>query len=369
MNIYAHGVHKPVRRVKSENYFLILLISFAASVSLTRLFLYLTRYPKIGGGELHIAHVLWGGIILFIASLLPIILANRWVYPITACLSGIGVGLFIDEVGKFITQTNDYFYPPAAPIIYAFFLLTVLIYLQIKRPREKDERVILYHTFDLMEEVLDSDLEQDELDELKGMLADISKTSSNPNYRRLAKELEHFLHSRELEVIPPILHHWEIWLNKFQNSKQNILTKKRLRWFLPVGSILVAVIIFYYPIIFTLGLGNPVRLQPMLTGMVNARILRNTAMLNWYSASLALETCVGLILVGAAILLLIGKMKRGLSLAYLGLLLSLTTVNLLVFYFDQFSTILLALVELLLLLLVIYYRRYFLVRSTPIDEG
>jgi len=75
--------------------------------------------------------VLWGGLILFIAALLPLLFTNQWIYTTSAVLSGLGVGLFMDEVGKFITQTNDYFYPPAAPIIYAFFLLVVLIYVDI----------------------------------------------------------------------------------------------------------------------------------------------------------------------------------------------------------------------------------------------
>src|SRR3954471_1146116 len=112
----------PVKRTGAERYQLITLISFAASVVLTRLYLELTGFPQLGSGVLHIAHVLWGGLLLFIAALLPTLIANRWVYLLDAVLGGIGVGLFIDEVGKFITQNNNYFFPFAAPIIYAFFL-------------------------------------------------------------------------------------------------------------------------------------------------------------------------------------------------------------------------------------------------------
>src|SRR5258706_13557795 len=120
-----------VQRDSAERYLSVVLLSFAASVSLTRLFLSLTGYPQIGGGELHIAHALWGGLLLFIAALLPLIIANRWVFGTSAALAGIGVGLFIDEVGKFITQRSDYFYPAAAPIVYTFFLLTILLFFNI----------------------------------------------------------------------------------------------------------------------------------------------------------------------------------------------------------------------------------------------
>lgn len=125
-------VRKPVQRGGAQRYLLVTLLSFAVSVAGTRLLLELTGYPQLSRGELHIAHVLWGGLLLFASSLLMLILANRWVYLLGAVLAGLGVGLFVDEVGKFITQTNDYFYPAAAPIIYAFFLLTVLLYLQIR---------------------------------------------------------------------------------------------------------------------------------------------------------------------------------------------------------------------------------------------
>src|SRR5664279_4916411 len=146
----------PVKRQGAERYLLFTLVSFAASVVLTRLYLELTGFPQLGNGVLHIAHVLWGGLLLFIAALLPTLIANRWVYTLDAILGGIGVGLFIDEVGKFITQNNNYFFPFAAPIIYTFFLLIVLVYLQIRRPSKHDSRSELYHALDQIMELIEN---------------------------------------------------------------------------------------------------------------------------------------------------------------------------------------------------------------------
>ena len=156
----------PIFQNRVNEYLLITLISFAASVSLTRLFLELTGYPQIGSGELHIAHVLWGGLLLFVGSLLPLIFVNRWSLDLSALFSGIGIGLFIDEVGKFITQSNDYFYPSAAPIIYVFFLLTVLLYVRVRRPQVNNERIYMYRVFRELEELLDNDLSIKENDQM-----------------------------------------------------------------------------------------------------------------------------------------------------------------------------------------------------------
>src|SRR5258706_3242951 len=95
-----------VQRDSAERYLSVVLLSFAASVSLTRLFLSLTGYPQIGGGEVHIAYALWGGLLLFLAALLPFIIANPWGFGTSATLAGIGVWRFIDEIGKLITPPN-----------------------------------------------------------------------------------------------------------------------------------------------------------------------------------------------------------------------------------------------------------------------
>jgi len=85
---------------------LLSLVAFAITVIATRVYLELAGYPQLGNSVLHIAHALWGGLLLFAAVLLPLAFANRWVLQASALLGGMGIGLFIDEVGKFITKRH-----------------------------------------------------------------------------------------------------------------------------------------------------------------------------------------------------------------------------------------------------------------------
>lgn len=117
------------------------LVSAVVTVLVIRLYLYLTGYPQVGGDTLHIAHMLWGGLGMVIAfGFLLLFVSSIW-KPIAALVGGIGFGTFIDELGKFITKDNDYFFQPTAAIMYAVFIVLYFgaRYLDRKRvPTEAD---------------------------------------------------------------------------------------------------------------------------------------------------------------------------------------------------------------------------------------
>ena len=105
------------------------LISAVASVLLIRLYLSLTGYPHIGGAGLHIGHMLWGGLLMLVAIFISLGFLSRPAHEWAAVLGGIGFGAFVDELGKYLINDNNYFFQPTIALIYVTF---ILIYLAIR---------------------------------------------------------------------------------------------------------------------------------------------------------------------------------------------------------------------------------------------
>jgi len=365
---FRNWSRRPVAREHAPRYLRLTLLSFALTVALTRLFLALTGYPQLGSHTLHIAHLLWGGLALFVGALLMLIVVNRWAYLTGAILIGVGVGLFIDEVGKFITRTNDYFYPPAAPIIYTFFLLVLLLYLELRRPRARDARSELYRAFDDMQEVLDRDLDERERAVLRARLYHIINEAPHPELARLAEELLRFIDSDTIYLIPHVPGWQErgiTWLRTFADRQ---ITRRRLKAGL-VGGLGVLGIMGAVDLgQWLLAVRSPAQVTNMLADLVAVGRLGSMSSVTWLVLHIALTAAIGLVLLVAVVCLVLGFDKRGIQLSYVGLLLALTVVDLMDFYFSQFSAIVPAAVQFALLLAVLQYRRRY-IRNSAAPES
>jgi len=151
-----------MRNLESTSLLEIFFVTAVLSVLGIRFFLALTGYPSLHQGNLHIAHVLLGGVLMMVALVISLAYINKSAYYLVAVLGGLGFGAFIDELGKFITGDNDYFYRPAVTLIYLVF---VLIYLAIenfvKKP-ELTEQEKLINALEIAKEVVLEDLDHRE---------------------------------------------------------------------------------------------------------------------------------------------------------------------------------------------------------------
>jgi hypothetical protein len=132
---------RAVRRVNAGTYHGLLLVSAVATILGLRAYLEATGYPQVGGNGLHIAHMLWGGLFMLVALVLLLSFVGIQARLIAALVGGIGFGLFIDELGKFITSDNDYFFEPTVGLLYIIFVILFMVFsaLEVRRPLRPDE--------------------------------------------------------------------------------------------------------------------------------------------------------------------------------------------------------------------------------------
>jgi len=138
------------------------LVSAVAALLAVRFFLGLTGFPRLGGGGLHIAHMLWGGGLLVAALLVLLGYLGQRVRRTAAVVAGIGFGLFIDELGKFITSDNNYFFRPAIALIYVIFVLLFLWWRSLERRRTRSEETYLANALMLLQDTALHDLDPGE---------------------------------------------------------------------------------------------------------------------------------------------------------------------------------------------------------------
>jgi hypothetical protein len=138
------------------------LVAAAATVLIIRTQLWATNYPQLGGGGLHIAHLLYGGLFMVVAISLLLMFLNRSIRQPAAIVGGVGFGFFIDELGKFITSDNNYFFKPAAALIYLVFVIFYLIIRALDRRRGLTQIELVSNALDLAAEAARHDFDERE---------------------------------------------------------------------------------------------------------------------------------------------------------------------------------------------------------------
>lgn len=149
------------------------LVSAVVSLLLLRFYLEITGFPQIGGGGLHIAHLLWGGLLMLVALVLLLAFFGKTVQALAAIVGGIGFGLFIDEVGKFVTSNNNYFFQPAIALIYVVFVCLFLIFRAIERQQIRSEQGYLINALMFTGEAIVHGYDRNNRDRALALLANV----------------------------------------------------------------------------------------------------------------------------------------------------------------------------------------------------
>lgn len=346
-----------VLRGYAERYLVILLVCFALTVSGTRFFLEITGYPKIGSGGLHIAHVLWGGLIWFVGSLFPLLFTNKRSFDLSAVLTGVGSGLFMDEIGKFTTADNNYFFPADAAMVYAFFLLIILVINWVRKKSPASARELVFRMMELFEEVVEGDLSNIERDRLLEEVEEIQKMDAPDHLREITEGIRKIIMDSNQQLAPENPDFFQKIQIAWRKSISCLFPEDKNPVWLYSLWILWGLVSVVHPLalisINRTGVDLPWILEELL--MVNFDLSQPLSF--WENVRLGGEGFLGFLLMLAGALGFLRKKSIAVAFAYYANLVLMVFINLLVFYFDQFSAIVFTFAQLVVLILTNQYRK------------
>lgn len=188
------------------------------TILVVRIFLWLTGYPQLGGKSFHIAHMLWGGLLMAVALILMQSIILRWARRTGAVLGGIGFGLFIDELGKFITRDNNYFFRPTVALIYILFVLIYFSTRYLLRVSGFTPQESLVNALDYLKEAGVGELDEKD----KGRAA--QHLSQVPNSDPFKEPLARLL--GEVQALPPRTpFFWEHWGSEISRFYRRLISR------------------------------------------------------------------------------------------------------------------------------------------------
>ncbi|WP_442790199.1 hypothetical protein [Nocardia sp. CDC153] len=331
----------------------IMAVCFGLTVVITRLYLMASGYPKIGGKTYHIAHALFGGLLLVIACLVMFLFAGRAALNTAAALSGVGLGLFIDEVGKFITSDNDYFFPLAAPIIYLAFLLIVMVARYAARSRVRPPALVLADVTSQVGMDVGAPISVEQRNTLLNSLDRVDRSGFTPDTVALCDALDTYLRTTHERAQPS---RFTGIRHAFRRFEDTVLPQRALAALLItvlIGHAVWTLLRLVLAVIVISGWHSP---WTAVNHFLDVTQNHGWKALVGLGIAAAAEVMVGLGCAVAAAAWIRGRADIGVRLGIWSSVISLTLVNVLASYFSQFLTVFTAIAEALLLWLLIRYR-------------
>jgi hypothetical protein len=218
----------------------------------------------------------------------------------------------------------------------------------------------LYHLLGDLEEILDEDFNDEDLERLQGQINFVKQNKKYHDLLPIAEGLEKYL-EQELKHRPRSERYFLDRLNaRWIVFRNRYITRNRAKSILTGGLLGLSIWELQYPIDFLRHLSSPEYILSQLFVLVNNELVTGPITSSLFVIRLFFDLILGISLAISVFLFLIKKDRNAVATAYICLIFQLTTLNLLLFYFDQFSMIINAGIQLFVLLLLLYYRQRYL---------
>ncbi len=116
---------------------------------------------------------------MLVALILLLTFLGRRIQILAALLGGIGFGTFVDELGKFITRDNNYFFQPTVALIYSIFIVLLLSFRGLGRRLYASPEEYVANALELLQEALVHEMNKQE----KAKILMLLRASNSPDVR------------------------------------------------------------------------------------------------------------------------------------------------------------------------------------------